>query len=242
MALLTVQTQHLIVQQAIQRVSRFGNRYFEPSEIDLQLNRAMFKIIDSILDDSSKEELLDKGFDFSKINATTISPIKIVDFEIPINNIDVQELQNNKLKIEISFYNIIKGSVKYKIICNNKEKEIEANIRLMSSEDIDYHKSNPFTKSNKESFIGELAENKIILYTVSNIKSIESVKISYIRNPKRIFYSEDDNGNFSEDDSVSCELGDNCHYLITDIAIAQFKKIMEANPNIVQSFEKEKLI
>lgn len=40
---------HILVQQGLQNVSIFEHRDYEPEEIDLQLNKSMFKVIDRIL-------------------------------------------------------------------------------------------------------------------------------------------------------------------------------------------------
>ena len=157
MSLLTVEDMQILVQQGIQRKPTVGNRNIEPDEIDLQLNRAQFKVIDSILDDSSRQELVDKGFDVSKLNANIIQPIK--------RNISYDSsselITKNENDIEVSlptvgYYNLYRGDVVYVDNCNNNDVTKTADIRVVNSEDVNYYKRSSFYKSVDDSFLSEL--------------------------------------------------------------------------------------
>lgn len=242
--LLTVEDMHILVQQGIQRKPTVGNRNIEPDEIDLQLNRAQFKIIDSVLDDSSKQELADKGFEVSKLNTNIIQGIKLsTNYSSTSNSVTVNNDNSIELTLPtVGYYNFYRASISYIDSCNNIDTSKTADIRLVNSEDVNYYKRSSFYKSTNESFIAELAGGKLIIYPVSTFKSLTNIVLSYISTPNKIQYVVDGNGNYDSVNSIDTNLGANAHYLIVDITVAYLSKIMERDSNTIVNFENEKLM
>lgn len=124
---------HILVQQGLQNVSIFEHRDYEPEEIDLQLNKSMYKVLDRILKPQNQietfeinQEVLDRLQTLIKseilINKNTV--LDNVSFNLPSDyfhaiRIDTKSTTNNFCMLKCTeikageTYTIIGGRIIY---------------------------------------------------------------------------------------------------------------------------------
>lgn len=238
MGLLSILDMHILVDQAINEMSIFANSDLETEEIDIQLNRAMYKVMDSILREDVRRELRKSGFEVDQLTLDALRNVKVKQYPI----IDDQ-LDDNKGELPIDYYHKIDAEVKFDYQCNSTTITKQSEIRIHSSEEVKSLIKHPFAKSTKDSVLGEISGNSLYVYLPDNVQGIISgIYLDYIRKPKAMKFAKDNNGNHDSVNSIDCELGDNTHYLIVDVAVSYLSKVNDLSQNKINNLEREKLI
>lgn len=245
MALLKVDKMHILVDQALQEISLFVNKSVEPEEVDLQLNRAMYDVIEAILDETKRARLVSYGFEANQLSVDALRTIKVKNKEI--KGEDIKEVNDAYVvTLPDNYLHSLEGKASFTLPCYDATKEetvtktVSSKVRVYSSNEID--KDHPFMKPTKESVIAEVVGNELHIIPFAKAISIEAAYLSYLKKPDVIKFAKDGNGEYDDTKSVHCELGDSTHYLVVDLAVAYLAKALGLPQNKINNFEQEKLI
>ena len=217
---------HLAVQQGVDKINSFQADTLLSEEIDLELNKAINKFINLKY---GKNNIYGKAFEESQKRVDDLRVlIKDIDLsikykEVTVNNIFTYFSQD--LPDDYRF--LLKGlaNVSHKSTCkplNSKEQEVEgylnetdsdaihrkSPIKFIQQDDILAILSDPFNTTKKEKPLIPIEHDSIVVYT-NDIFIIDSVKLTYIKNPVEVSLSL----------GVNCELAEQTHQEIIDMAI-----------------------
>jgi hypothetical protein len=214
---------HLAVQQGVDKINSFQADTLLPEEIDLELNKAIGRFVNTKY---GKNNLYNKGFEETQKRIddlrvlVTDHSLKFQYLETSVN--DTHVYSSSEFPEDYRFMLKGLGVVKYKDNCtalNSKEQEMlvdiesfvekKSSIRFVQQDDILTLLSDPFNTTTKEKPLITI-EDKMLMVFTSDIFIIDSVKLTYIKNPVIVSLSL---GN-------SCELALHTHQEIVDMAIS----------------------
>tara|TARA_B100001059_G_scaffold72361_1_gene69574 strand:+ start:91318 stop:92067 length:750 start_codon:yes stop_codon:yes gene_type:complete len=220
---------HLAVQQGVDKINSFQADTLLPQEIDLELNKAIDKFINLKY---GKNNLYGKGFEESQKRVDDLRAI------VKTEKIKFKYLEESVHNSHVYFSDELPSDYRYlvktlcTVYCNKScstltwqqqilEELIPGNSRkiglvsakFVQHDDIHSFLADPFntTKRNKPLIVFE--GNGIKAYT-NDIFIIDSLKLTYIKNPAKVSLSLD-----TGIESVDCELAEHTHQEIVDMTI-----------------------
>lgn len=239
MGLLSIQDMHRLIEQDVHSLGVFAYGDRESEEIDLQINRQIYKFIDSIIEIKvNGRKVNELGFQDDQVTLDSLRTIHIIDENVTTTETD--DYISGNLPDE--YYHYVKSTVVTSYTCKengqNVTKTKTAQVRIMTSQEFDLYKEDSFHKTNIESPLGRIVGNKIYVYFDSTF-SISSLKMDYIKKPDIVKFNKDGNGDYQASGSVHCNLPDNTHYTIVDMTTKKIMKVIEAQQQKIVNFEQE---
>ena len=214
---------HLAVQQGVDKINSFQADTLLPEEIDLELNKAIGRFVNLKY---GKNNIYNKGFEESQKRIDDLrvlvkdASLKFNYLETSVNGTHVY--YSSDFPEDYRFMLKGLGNVKYKNTCttlNQKEQELLVDIetpitkkslvKFIQQDDILTLLSDPFNTTTKEKPLITI-EDKMLMVFTNDIFIIETVKLTYIKNPVIVSLSL---GN-------SCELALHTHQEIVDMTIS----------------------
>ena len=218
---------HLAVQQGVDKINSFQADTLLSEEIDLELNKAINKFVNLKY---GKNNLYGKGFEESQ---KRVDDLRVLIKDIELSPIDYQDTTVNNIfvyrtpRLPKDYRFLLKGLavVNHKSTCkplNNKQQTIaghlvktdkdviqkKASVKFVQQDDILSILSDPFNTTTKEKPLITIEDESIVIHT-NDIFIIDSVKLTYIKNPTEVSLSLGDD----------CELAEQTHQEIIDMAI-----------------------
>lgn len=204
----------------IDKISTLYREDFNPAHIDWLLNEAQRVFINKRYSVNNNHR---RGFEATQKRIDDLSAIHIkypVQSELPlIEHSGVYELPLSSL--EYNYLHFTRGEVQtVEEFCD----PIWATIKLVQSDDLNYALKNPYLGSSKEEILGNFGRasqtNGVSLYLYpSGFYTLGNIKIEYLRKPLRMtlgsYIGIDGNVTVATD----CELAENTHPEIVDIAV-----------------------
>ena len=214
---------HLAVQQGVDKINSFQADTLLPEEIDLELNKAIGKFVNLKY---GKNNIYNKGFEESqkriddlRILVKDVS-LKFKYLEQSVN--DTHVYYSDGFPSDYRFMLKGLGNVQYNTKCkglSSKEQELDIDIldpisrkvaiKFVQQDDILTLLSDPFNTTSKDKPLITIEDKKLMVFT-NDIFIIESVKLTYIKNPSIVSLSLNE----------SCELALHTHQEIVDMAIS----------------------
>lgn len=241
MGLLSVKDIHTLIEQDVHNLGFYLYDDLETEEIDLQINRQIYKIVDGILD---------KYFGrIPKVGVEEIFQKNIVT----LDNLKKQHVKNApttlttisggiSFPLQDPYYHYIKAVATVTYSCKENgetiTKTLYPKIRIGESENIDTMKTHNFHKTNKKSPLGEIAGDTVYVYTDGTF-TITDVKLDYIKKPAKVVYGKDVDGNYDDATSTQCDLDDSLHYLVQEMTSIRVLKILEKGQQKIENIQQE---
>ena len=237
---LTIQDMHRLVEQDVQKMGFAAYKDFETEEIDLQLNRQMYFLIDGILDKHFGRTLkVDEKQGFS-INQVTLDNLR--NIQIGYWPVVLQFDNDNTYSYQLpaNYYHFISSRIGISYKCWENDEEIThvdaVNVRVINSQN-DF-RSNPFYKTGRDSPTGELLNNTFFIFTDRTF-TITHATLSYIRQPVNMFYAKDVNGEYDHNASSHCDLDASLHYMLVNMTSLKIQEIIESNQQKIVNSQRE---
>ena len=217
---------HLAVQQGVDKINSFQADTLLSEEIDLELNKAISKFVNLKY---GKNNLYGKGFEESQKRVDDLRVlIKDVDLKLSFRDTTINEINTYiSLALPTDYRFLLKAlaEVTHKSTCkpltskeqsqpgllaDNDDTSIQrkSSMKFIQQDDILAILSDPFNTTKKERPLITIEHDSIIVYT-NDIFIIDSVKLTYIKNPAIVSLSL----------GVDCELAEQTHQEIIDMAI-----------------------
>lgn len=224
----------ILCQQALNTIDVFVDEEVSPEEIVLQLNRAQYKIIDGILDPSISRELLEGGIDIDQTNIDALQTIYVKNEQLE----EVESLTDYKIyELPSNYYSKVLITSLVNITDCDITKKVK--VRTPKLQEFQTLLNHPFGKSQEDSLLGTITDNKIHVYTFEG-GTIKNVYLDYCKTPQQIEYVRDVNGDYDSEASQDCILGSSAQYLVVDLAIAYLTKISNQPQQKVVNMNTEK--
>lgn len=217
---------HLAVQQGVDKINSFQADTLLSEEIDLELNKAINKFVNLKY---GKNNLYGKGFEESQKRVDDLRVlIKDVDLKLSFRDTTINDINtyiSTELPTDYRFLLKSLAVVTHKSTCKaldaRQQKQPgflfdtdadaiqrKASMKFIQQDDILSILSDPFNTTKKERPLITIEHDSIIVYT-NDIFIIDSVKLTYIKNPSIVSLSL----------GVDCELASQTHQEIIDMAI-----------------------
>jgi len=220
---MNINEMHLAVQQGVDKINSFQADTLLPEEIDLELNKSIGKFVNLKY---GKNNIYNKGFEESQKRIDDLR-VLVIDTMLKFKYLE-QSINNTHVYYSSEFPDDYRfmlkglGNVQYNTTCtalNSKEQELlvdvdspiskKVPIKFVQQDDILALLSDPFNTTTKDKPLITIEDKKLMVFT-NDIFIIESVKLTYIKNPSIVSLSL---GN-------SCELAQHTHQEIVDMAIS----------------------
>ena len=213
---------HLAVQQGVDKINSFQADTLLSEELDLELNKAINKFVNLKY---GKNNLYNKGFEESQKRVDDLRVlIKDVILDLKYRDETVNSISTYVSEILPDDYRfLLKGlaEVGHKSTCKSldpKEQQLlspiidgikrKSAVKFIQQDDILTILSDPFNTTTKEKPLITIEHDSIVTYT-NDIFIIDSVKLTYIKNPAKVSLSL----------GVDCELAEQTHQEIIDMTI-----------------------
>lgn len=239
---LSIQDTHRLIEQDIQRLGFYVYDNLETEEIDLQINRQIYIVIDGILDKFFGRKLkvgVDQGFQIDQVSLDNLRKQHIKD---ATTTLSVATTIGKKFDVPADYYHYIKAkaTVSYKCWENGVEitKTKSVKLRVVPTQDIDQMLEHPFHKTLKESPVAEIAGNTVYIYTNSDF-DVTEVKLDYITKPVQVLFAKDISGNYDGVNSVSFNIDNSLHYMVAEMTVLKIMKIIEVPQQRIVNLEQE---
>jgi hypothetical protein len=226
----------VLVQQGLNTVNILVDPDIEPEEIIVELNKAIYKVIDGILDSDVRRQLLDDGFEADQLSLDALTLLHLPDVALTS---DVDTTEYKRYSVPTDYYSKTRIDANVTYPCGKTTKTKTSEVRVLKSQRLRELLGHSFAKSQPESLASNMANDKLYVYKPDNT-TINNVLLSYIRKPANMVYAVDGGGNFDAGNSVNCELRANAEHLVVDIAIAKLSKISVHPQQKIINLENEK--
>lgn len=235
--LLTIQDMHRLIEQDVQKMGMAAYKDFAPEELDLQINRQIYFLVEGILDRHFGRPLkVDERQSYDS-NQVTLDNLRFLrKTVIPT----IESFNNNKfVRFPDDYYHHIKSTVTitYKCWENNKEvthtKDVDVRVGQLQYD----VKNHPFHKTGRDSPLGEI--NNGVLGFYEDGFTITQVVMNYLRQPAKVKFGYDVNGEYDPATSVHCNLDDSLHYLIVSLTSTKILELIETNQQKVVNSQRE---
>lgn len=238
--LLSVKDMHDLIEQDVHRLGFYAYDDLETEEIDLQINRQIFKLIDGILDKNfgrTPKIGPTEGFQVSQVSLDNLRK-QHVRGEVPTLSAITG---GYKFDLPEQYYHYVKASVTVTYTCNENgqtvTKTLYPKVRIVETQNVDSMKVHPFHKTNKKSPLAELVNNSVYIYNDSTF-TITAASLDYIKKPAIIKYGKVD-GVYDEGESAHCDLDDSLHYLIVEMTSLRIMKTLESPQQKIENIQQE---
>ena len=235
---------HLAVQQGVDKINSFQADTLLSEEIDLELNKAINKFVNLKY---GKNNIYTKGFEESQKRVDDLRVlIKDVDLKLKFRDTTVNNVYtyiSSDLPEDYRFLLKALANVSHKSTCKtlNTEEQLQvgfltdndskairrkSSMKFIQQDDILAILSDPFNTTTKEKPLITIEHDSIIVYT-NDIFIIDTVKLTYIKNPAKVSLSL----------GVDCELADQTHQEIVDMTINSILEGISDSRYTTQSLE-----
>lgn len=242
MPLLSIKDIHDLIEQDVHNLGFYTYDDLETEEIDLQINRQIYKLVDGILDKyfgRLPKVGTEIGFQKDQVTLDNLRQLHIKSTGISVTVVNTTDW---KFDFPVGYYHAIKGAALVSYTCKENDvevtKTINVKLRISESKDIENMKNHPFYKTNKKSPLAEIINNS--LYIIGNgTFTVVSCTLDYIRKPAKVVYGKDINGAYDSGTSVQCDLDDSLHYLLQEMTTLRILKILENTQQKIENIQQE---
>lgn len=232
---------HTMIEQDTQRLGFYVYDSLETEEIDLQINRQIYSIVDGILDKHFGRKLKvgpDVGFQVDQVTLDNLRTLHIKGASTTLINID----NGKSFDLESDYYHYIKAVATLGYKCYDKGQEVtktvKSKLRIVESGLIDEMLKNPLYTTSIDSPLAEIVGNKIYIYNSDDF-TIDNVKIDYIKKPIKVLYAKDGGGNYDAGNSVTTDLDNSLQYMLVDMTVLKIMKIIEQPQQKIVNLEQD---
>lgn len=240
---LNILNTHRLIEQDVQRLGFYVYDNLETEEIDLQINRQIYTVIDGILDKFFGRTLkigIDQGF---QVNQVTLDNLRLQHVKDATTTLTTFT-GGKKLDLPSDYYHYIKAKATISYSCREDGQTVTktklVKIRIAESQNVDAMLDNPLHKTVKESPIGEIAGNILYIYTNENF-DVTDVKLDYIKKPVQVVFAKDINGDYDSVNSVSFDIDNSLQYMIINMTVLKILKILEISQQKIANLEQEQI-
>jgi hypothetical protein len=232
---------HTLIEQDTQSLGFYVYDSLETEEIDLQINKQIYLLIDGIIDKYFGRKLKvspEVGFQVDQVGLDNLRKQHVKDASTTLSTFN----QGKKFTINADYYHYIKGVASIAYQCYEKgvevTKTISSKLRIVKTEHIDEMLSSPIHKTTKESPLAEIVGNYLYIYKDDTFE-INSVVFDYIRKPIKVLYAKDIDGNYDSGNSVTTDLDDSLQYMLIDMVVLRLMKIKEQPQQKIVNLEQD---
>ena len=238
MPLLTIQDMHRLIEQDVQKMGMAAYKDFAPEELDLQINRQIYLLLDGILDKHFGRTIkIDEKQGF-QVNQVTLDNLRHSHKRVALT---IQVFNNSRYAIiPEDYYHHIKTvvTIEYKCWENNKEvthtKDVDLRIGKLEND----LKNHPFHKSGRDSPLAEIT-NGGIFFIEDGFITTKALFI-YIVKPAKVKFGYDPvTGDYDPATSVHCSLDDTLHYMVVNMTSMKIMELIETNQQKIVNSQRE---
>ena len=238
MPLLTIQDMHRLIEQDVQKMGMAAYKDFAPEELDLQINRQIYFLVDGILDKHFGRTIkVDEKQGF-QTNQVTLDNLRHLHKRIALN---IQTFDGQRYAVmPDDYYHHIKTTItiEYKCWENNKEVTHTEQIDLRIGQ-LEYDlKNHPFHKSGRDSPLGEITNGALFIF--ENGFVVTKGLFIYIVKPDKVKFGYDPvTGDYDPATSTHCNLDDSLHYLVVNMTSTKIMELIETNQQKIVNSQRE---
>jgi hypothetical protein len=211
---------------------------FAPEELDLQINRQIYFIVEGIVDKHFGRTIkVDEKQGFQS-NQVTLDNLRFLQ----AGAAPAVQVFNGKKYVIIpdDYYHHIKTTVTITYPCYEDGKEI------IHTEDVDLRigqlqydmKRHPFHKTGRDSVLGEIT-NGAMFIEEGNF-TVTKALISYIKKPAKVKFGYDPvTGDYDPATSVQCDLDDSLLYMLVNMTSTKIMELIETNQQKIVNSQRE---
>lgn len=237
---LSILNTHRLIDEDIQRLGFYVYDNLETEQIDLQINRQIYLLIDGILDKHFGRKLKigpQQGFQVDQVSLDNLRMSHIKGASRSLTTVE----RGYTFELPAGYYHYVKATAKIDTICKRNGVDVTetvySKIRIVKSQDVDSLLNNPMHKTCKESPVAEIVGNLVYIYT--DRFTISELKLDYIKKPEQVLYAKDIDGNHLPGSSINMDIDESLHYMVVEMTVLKIMKIIETNPNKVAQFEQD---
>jgi len=233
---------HEIIEQDIQNMGFFTHADLTHEEIDLQINRQIYILLNGILDKHFGRALKigpEQGFQSEQVTLDNLRTLTVKDnyYQGVVNVNDPLEVI---VPLPPGYYHLIRvtGNIAFDCYENGKKvtKSKVVGIRIVPSQS--HLRENPFHKTGKDSLLGEIADTNLYVLQDTGFR-VTGALFTFIRIPAVVKYAEDIDGNYDVGSSTQCDLDLSLHHMIQKMTSIEIMQTLESSQQKIVNFKQD---